>query len=267
MTTVHSTYRIEAEGLTDVGRRRQLNEDAILLDPAHRLFLLADGLGGHQAGEVASRLAVKTIREFSVRFDPAQDTWPVDIDPVRSDRANVLATGILMANRAIFDQGRKDPSRAGMATTLVALQIAGPAAVIAHVGDSRLYRIRDDKILQITEDHTVINELRRQNPFSDAALNEEDRSSRFRHVLTRSLGQEETVAVDLREEPLQDRDLFLICSDGLSNMVADDQILALIRQHADSLKQACRELVDEANRNGGKDNISCILVRCTLQPK
>ncbi len=267
MTPIYIPYQIEAEGLSDVGRKRQLNEDAILLDPEQRLYLLADGLGGHQAGEVASQLAVKTIREFLARFDPAEDTWPVEIDPARSDRANVLTTGIQMANRAIFNRGRNETAQAGMATTLVALQIVEQAAVITWVGDSRLYRIRDDKMLQITEDHSVINELRRHNHLSDAAAEQEDRSSRFRHVLTRALGQSETVAIDLREEPLQDRDLFLLCSDGLSNMVSDDRVLALIRQHSNSLKHACRELVDEANKNGGKDNISCILVRCTLPPK
>ena len=266
MTNIDTPYQIEAEGLTDVGRKRQLNEDAIRLDPEQRLYLLADGLGGHQAGEVASELAVETIRDFLARFNPLEDTWPVEIDPSRSDRANVLTTGIQMANRAIFSRGRKETSQAGMATTLVALQIVEQAAVIAHVGDSRLYRIRDDKMRQLTQDHNVINELRRQNRLSNDAAEQEDRSSRFRHVLTRALGQAETVAIDLREEPLQDRDLFLLCSDGLSNMVSDDRALALIRQ-ADHLSVACRALVDEANRNGGKDNISCILVRCTLRPK
>ncbi|MBI3994417.1 MAG: Stp1/IreP family PP2C-type Ser/Thr phosphatase [Nitrospirae bacterium] len=261
---MHSSYQIEAEGLTDVGRKRQINEDAILLTPEQHLYLLADGLGGHLAGEVASQLAVKTIRDFLSRFNPAEDTWPVDIDPSRSDAANALATGIQLANRTIFNQAGMTLSQNGMATTLAALRIVQDTAVIAHVGDSRLYRIRDDKILQLTEDHTVINELRRQNHLPADAAAQEDHSSRYRHVLTRALGQTEAARIDLREEPLRDRDFFLLCSDGLSNMVSDDRILILIHQRSDSLKAACQSLVDEANKNGGKDNISCILVRCTI---
>lgn len=263
------SYQVEAEGLSDVGRKRELNEDAILLDPQRQLFLLADGVGGHAAGEVASELAVKTIKDFLDRFNADEDTWPVEIDPARSDSANVLTAGVQLANRAIFHQGQEQASQTGMATTLVALYIVNDAAVIAHVGDSRLYRIRDNMIHPLTEDHTVVNELRYPNhhrrPSGTFPEAEKDGLSRFKHVLSRALGRIETVMIDSREEPLQDHDLFLLCSDGLSNLVRDDQVLTLIQRHGKNLKNSCQALVDKANRNGGKDNISCILVRCTLR--
>ena len=228
----------EKASLTDVGRQRQSNEDSFL--ERAPVFAVADGMGGARAGEVASRMAVEA-------FDaPAEDAAPEE----------ALRTVAREANRRIYEMAQGDSEHAGMGTTLTAAMVTGREVAVGHVGDSRLYRLRDGKLKRLTEDHSLVEELMRQGRLTP----EEAESHPQRSIITRALGPEPDVDVETFTHTARDGDVYLICSDGLSGMVLEDEIAEIIADSA-SLKEAAQRLVNAANKNGGKDNITVVLFR------
>jgi protein phosphatase len=252
--------RLNVAGSTDVGLKRTQNEDAFLLLPEEQLYCVADGMGGHASGEVASRLAVEEMAEFfrmTGRDDEA--TWPWREDPGRRRDENRVLTGVKLANLRIFERASSDERLRGMGTTLVCAHFerGAGAVVIGHVGDSRAYLWRGGTVRQLTEDHSLLNDYlkaRRLTP-------EEVESFPHKNVIVRALGMKDTVEVDLVRLALQEGDVVLLCCDGLSGMVSDQQLGELIRQHLGDLKAAAQALVDAANVAGGVDNITCVLAQ------
>ncbi len=247
-----------AHGETDVGRRRQVNEDHILA--AEPLFVVCDGMGGHKAGEVASSLAVEAIARFIERSEEDRElTWPYGFDPRLPYDGNRLRTAIKLANRTVFKHATSGEDYTGMGTTVAAILAAAgePCMTYAHVGDSRIYLMRGGVLRQLTRDDSWANLVAaggeaEATASADAAL---------RNVLTKALGAREEVEFDVGVQPLQDGDVVMLCSDGLTNMVADARIAELIAARASDLGVAGRALVAEANGHGGRDNISVILVQ------
>lgn len=247
MSAPAATLPLEFWGATDVGRRRENNEDAIACDEALGLALVADGMGGHLAGEVASGLAIVTVREA---LDAALSGGG-GIEPAAAVRA-----ALEQANREIHTRAGRDPICAGMGTTAALVLAHDGRMLIAHVGDSRVYRLRSGALEQLTTDHSLVQELIETGFLSE----EEARHSMNRNVITRALGIAAEVEVDLRTEPLEAGDLYLLCSDGLTDLVSDARIGELLRE-TDGGPAAARALVEEANACGGMDNVSVILVR------
>lgn len=233
--------RIAEEAVrTDTGRQRNANEDSLFTKAP--LFVVADGMGGAQAGEVASKAAV--------------ESFPQDLPAAPPEQ--VLEQTIAGANRTIHELARKDPSLAGMGTTTTAaiVDLEAEEVAIGHVGDSRAYRFRNGKFEQLTRDHSLVEEMRRKGQLTDEQAEDHPQRS----IITRALGPEPEVQVDLQTVPAQAGDVFLICSDGLTTML-DDETIARILSRATSLDAAVRALVDEANRAGGRDNITVVAFR------
>jgi protein phosphatase len=246
-----------AAALTDVGRKRSGNEDSFCVAPDLGLFVVADGMGGHAAGEVASRLAVTTIQEAMTRY---HDGTAVElVGPPASGlsaAANQLLSSIRLANEAIFDAATSRSDYEGMGTTVVAALGRGDTVTLAHVGDSRIYRVREGAIEQLSRDHSLV-----QEQVDDGVLTaEEAHTSHLRHLITRALGIKGAVDVDLAELPAHAGDVLLLCSDGLSDLVEDEEMLAAVREHGDPEK-ACQTLVDRANYRGGDDNITVLIIQ------
>lgn len=236
---------LRAAGRTDVGRRRRTNEDRFGADPSIGLFLVADGMGGHTAGQVASGIAIDAM-----------------LGAVREAAAGAslterLRAAVAVANEKIFRAATQRPELAGMGTTLVALLVQGGRAAVAHVGDSRVYRIRSGRIRQLTDDHSLVGELQRRGEISADAAREHP----HRHVLTRALGVRTEAEPDLGELTLEPGDVFVLCSDGLTQQVRDDEIAKAVTGDLD-LDVVCEGLVALANARGGDDNITTLLVRC-----
>jgi PPM family protein phosphatase len=224
--------------LTDVGRQRQSNEDSYL--DREPVFAVADGMGGARAGEVASRMAVEA-------FESAEP----------GDGPEELLRGVAReANRRIYEMAQSDSEHAGMGTTLTAAMVTGREVAVGHVGDSRLYRLRDGKLERLTEDHSLVEELVRQGRLTP----EEAETHPQRSIITRALGPEADVDVETFTHTGRTGDVYLICSDGLSGMVSEDEMAAIVRESL-SLKEAAYRLIDAANQNGGKDNITVVLFR------
>ncbi|HEU4706753.1 MAG TPA: Stp1/IreP family PP2C-type Ser/Thr phosphatase [Solirubrobacterales bacterium] len=233
--------RIAEEAVrTDTGRQRNANEDSFFA--AAPLFVVADGMGGAQAGEVASRAAAESFAGELPKAPPER----------------VLEETIEGANRTIHELARKDPGLAGMGTTTTAaiVDLDAEEVAIGHVGDSRAYRLRDGRLEQLTRDHSLVEEMRRKGQLTDAQAEDHPQRS----IITRALGPEPEVQVDLQTVPAQPGDVFLICSDGLTTML-DDERIARALSRATSLQSAVRALVDEANRAGGRDNITVVAFR------
>jgi protein phosphatase len=249
--------RYVAAAKSDVGRKRQGNEDSFCLAPEIGLYVVADGMGGHAAGEVASRLAVDAIREWMAKYLAGDETIAEATAPGGSTGAKFLLSSIRLANRVIFDAAQSRRDYAGMGTTVVAALTQGATVVLAHVGDSRIYRVRDGRIVQVSRDHSFV-----QQQLDRGVISVEDaQSSQYRHMITRALGLREAVEVDLAEESAEPGDFLLLCSDGLSDLLEDEEILAIVREHPIDLDRACRTLVDRANYKGGDDNITALLIR------
>jgi serine/threonine protein phosphatase PrpC len=230
----------ESAGRTDPGRVRRRNEDAFVLDPP--LFAVADGMGGAQAGEVASRLAAAAFREYH------------EADRLAPDQR--LQAIIQEANRRIFERARADSDVSGMGTTVTAALLTGRRLTLGHVGDSRAYRIRDGELEQLTEDHSLVGDLMRSGRLTP----EEADSHPQRSVITRALGTDPEVSIDTITVDAEPGDLFLLCSDGLTTMVTDEDILGILSA-APTLDDAARELVRAANTGGGEDNVTVVLFR------
>ncbi len=251
--------KIRYAAKTDVGMKRTHNEDYFSLIEDEQLFLVADGMGGHASGEVASKMAAETIGEFYQRTREDEDaTWPYKMDRSLSYIENRLVCGIKLANLRIFETSNRDIRYKGMGTTIVSCMVSGDKAYVGHVGDSRVYRIRAGAIQQITRDHSLLEDYKEAKP---DMTEEEERNFPHKNVITRALGMRETVQVDIKAHQIQSGDLFILCSDGLSGMVPDEQIL-YIASNAKSLERAVAELVDAANRSGGTDNVTTLLLQC-----
>lgn len=233
--------KLVAAGLTDVGRERDHNEDTFLVDQDHGLFLVADGMGGHRAGEVASALARDTVAD-SVRGSQTPS------------RLQALDQAIRLANSRVVQEGLQNRTRKGLGTTIVALVNDGDAIGIAHAGDSRCYLFRGGQLTRMTRDHSLIEELGGDDPAVHAAL------AGYSNVITRALGTAVDTVPELRREPAQKGDTYLLCSDGLSGVV-DDATIQKILTAEPALEAACQSLVDTANERGGPDNVSVVLVR------
>jgi serine/threonine protein phosphatase PrpC len=225
----------QVASVTDTGRRRRRNEDAFVVRPP--LFAVADGMGGAQAGEIASRLATEALHEQAAG----------------SGRERV-STLIQAANQRVYERSSADAAASGMGTTITVALVEDELVAIGHVGDSRAYLVRDGSLEQLTDDHSLVGELLRSGKLSP----EEAETHPQRSVITRALGTDPDVDVDTFSVETRPGDLFLICSDGLTSMVADEEILRTIEDHRHDLDRAARELVRIANRGGGEDNITVV---------
>lgn len=249
---------LEFGAATDVGRKRPHNEDSFCADPALGLFLVADGMGGHAAGEVASKTVADAIREFIVDTQNDRDkTWPFAIDPGLSYVGNRLRAAILVANRLLSRRISEDEELRGMATTLSAVLVNNKHVVVSNVGDCRAYLLRGGAIRQVTTDHSwVAEQVRAGLLTADAA-----RAHPWRSMVTRAVSGTTELVIDIVELELQSGDGLLLCSDGLHGQVTDGEMAALVGQHNGDLPGACRALIDAANDNGGPDNITAVLIR------
>ena len=237
-------------GLTDPGRVRDGNEDCIATRPDIGLAILADGMGGHLAGEVASRMAVDIVtRHFAETSNPA--SW------VNGDAGDAIGQAIHEANLAIFEAARAKPEYAGMGSTIVVALFAADRMWVGHVGDSRLYRLRAGLLSQLTQDHSVIQELVNRGLFTL----EEARQTVAKNLVTRALGVEAGISPDISAQTTQPDDVYLLCSDGLNEVLTDAEIAAVLAEPASELAIVAQRLVDRANDRGGPDNISVILAR------
>jgi protein phosphatase len=249
-----------AAGLTDVGRQRKHNEDTVLIRPELGLFAVADGMGGHNAGDVASKLAATSLGNFFEATHTATGVAPVDLPEDYDDLAPAarrLAAGVRKANHDVFTISSTYQQHHGMGSTMVAIHLRETGEIhIGHVGDSRAYRIRDGEILQLTRDHSLINDALEMKP--DLLPDEIARLPK--NIITRALGMKDAVKVDIRSERAEPGDVYMLCSDGLTGMVPDQQILEVVGL-TDDPQEACELLIAEANDAGGTDNISALIIR------
>jgi protein phosphatase len=249
--------KLEVVGLTDTGRVRTQNEDSIGDNVEIGASVLADGMGGYKGGEVASAIAINTIMdELSQTIGKLT---PGDSDPETgyANESIAVRDAIIKANDTIYQTAQSQPQYQGMGTTIVMGIFYDNRMTIAHVGDSRMYRFRHDNLEQITSDHSLLQELVDRGFYTE----DEAKQSLNKNLVTRALGIEPTVAVDLKEDMTLPGDIYLLCSDGLSDMVEDEDIYLTIKSFGANLEETAKQLVDQANSNGGKDNISVILAK------
>jgi protein phosphatase len=255
---IEARMKLQYAGATHVGMKRDHNEDNLLLLPEQNLFIVADGMGGHSSGEVASKIAVDTLKSFFEDTVGDDDvTWPFKIDRAVSYDQNRMTAGVKLANRNIFEASQSDARYKGMGTTCVGMLWVDDKAIVGHVGDSRCYRIRGDEIKQITEDHSLLNDYKK----IQALTPEEEAAFQYKNIIVRALGMKEAVAVDIEQEEPEEGDILLICSDGLSGEVTDPKMLELVNKYKDDLDGGVQALIKTACDNGGKDNVTVILVK------
>jgi serine/threonine protein phosphatase PrpC len=244
---------------SDPGLRRSSNEDSHRCRTDLGLFIVADGMGGHVAGEIASRMAVEAIESF---IEETQEidrnrTWPFPFEPALSLAANRLKAAFRLANRRIASAMAESQELRGMATTASAVLLSGADACVAHVGDSRVYVLRDGELRQITDDHSWVEEQVRAGTLTATAA----RQHPWRNVVTRALSGGEDPEVDVTQITPAAGDRYLLCSDGLFGVVADDRIAAILGDAQASLEQICGQLIDAANAGGGPDNITALVLQ------
>ena len=243
--------------LTDMGRVRNNNEDAIAADLDIGLLILADGMGGYNAGEIASGIAIATITDTAHREWKNLKHGEVDPETGYTVEALMLKGAVEAAHTSIYHVSQTQPQCAGMGTTIVGVLLHDDRMSIAYVGDSRLYRFRQKTLEQITRDHSLIEELIARGHYT----REEAAKLVRKNIVTRALGVEPDVAVDIIEDVVDVGDILLMCSDGLTDMVPDETIGLTLGKYADNLELAAKELVGLALENGGKDNVSVVLAR------
>jgi PPM family protein phosphatase len=243
---------------TDVGRKRKGNEDSLFVNPEQKLFVVADGMGGHAAGEVASKIAVDSINEFVCLTGGDEEiTWPFGLDENISYDGNRLKTAIRYANRKVLEATRERSDYEGMATTVAAVIVDGSQANLGHVGDSRCYLLRNGQLSQLTSDHSWVNEQIQSGVISP----DQARSHPLRNVVTRALGGKSDLVVDMQTYSMLPGDVLLLCSDGLTTMLPDDDIVRILAVATSDLEQAGKDLVAAANARGGEDNITVVLIQ------
>jgi serine/threonine protein phosphatase PrpC len=247
--------RLRFVGLTDTGKVREHNEDTIAYDADIGLLVLADGMGGYNAGEVASGIAVKTIVNLVREQVEREDMNVQDRDSGLSRPAIILRDAIHRANKIIYQTARTQPQCEGMGTTVVAALFFDNKITVAHVGDSRLYRQRNDKLEQVTMDHSLLQELVDRGFYSAEGA----QRAANKNYVTRALGVEPNVDVEIQDVAVQKGDAYMLCSDGLSDMVEDDDIHLTINTFGDNLDTVAKQLIQLANDNGGRDNVSVVM--------
>lgn len=248
--------KIEIAGLTDTGQLREHNEDSIATEASIGLAVLADGMGGHQAGEVASQIAVEAVTEKLNRYLQAREANPIE-DDTNDHYVEKLVEAVEDANAQILRIAEERPECRGMGATIVAAFFKNDQFSVAHLGDSRMYRLRGDTLEQITEDHSLVQELVRQGMLTP----EEAQGSLNKNLITRALGIEDNVTPDVSQGKTEEGDLYLLCSDGLTDVVDDEQIRQTLHDANGKLQECASTLVNMANEAGGPDNISVVLVR------
>ncbi len=239
-------------GLTDKGLKRENNEDYISLPNENegiKLFILADGLGGVNAGEVASKTATKIVRDY-IR------SHFIEIERNKEELERIIKDSIIEANKKIIELGKSNPDYKGMGTTLIVVLIYRGRIHIGHVGDSRVYRLRQNIFRQITKDHSYVQELVKQGTISQ----EEAKTHPQKNILLKAIGGDEEIKPDVITKGFVKGDIILMCSDGLTNLVDDKYIYEIIMQNMYDVNVACKKLIDKANRNGGLDNVSAIII-------
>jgi protein phosphatase len=249
---------IESFGVTDIGRRRQLNEDAMLIDEKSGLYVVADGMGGHNAGEVASRLAVETVSNFVRRSGADEEiTWPYGVDPAISINANRLRTAIMLANKRVWKEADNREDYTGMGTTIVAGLAEEEGLILCGAGDSRAYRLRGEAFDQITVDDSWV-----QVALSEGLLQPDEAENHpMKNIITKAVGAKQNIELTVQEETLEDGDLYLLCTDGLHGMLTQTRIVEILNEKKGELEEAVGSLVAAANENGGKDNITAVVLR------
>jgi PPM family protein phosphatase len=252
------SYQLIAVGHSDVGRQRQNNEDSFLMLNHHQLWVVADGMGGHAAGQIASQIAVDEIAHFltSSIYEP-NFRWPFEHELHLSIQENALSNAIRTANLRIYNRSLKDPKCFGMGTTVITALYAQGNLWLASVGDSRCYCYRDQKLQQLTIDHSLYNHLVHQLKMSP----QEAREKAGSNVIIRAVGLEDDVLVDVQHLAVQDHDLYLLCSDGLTDLVDHHQIIQTIEQYKHALDILVQTLINLANYAGGNDNITVIVIQ------
>jgi len=242
---------------TDKGRKRLLNEDSLYCNIEMGLFVVADGMGGHRAGEVASKIAVETIAEnLRATMSSENNSALGEYHKEFSRETNKLADSIRLANCKIYKTAQKSPEYYGMGATIASVLLSSNIMSVAYVGDSRIYLIRDKSINQLTTDHSLVSEQLKMGLISEG----EAKESRLRNVITRALGMEMSVEIELDEQVILNNDYILMCSDGLYDMVEDGEILSTVLRFSKKPQEACDRLVELSNDHGGRDNISVILL-------
>jgi len=250
---------VEVAGKTDVGCVRTNNEDNFGFDSRHGIFVVCDGMGGQAAGEVASKMGVDILLDY---FRNQAAVGKLSTNGKNSSLgARSLASAIQLANKTIFQAGKENNGRNGMGTTVVAALVRGNSLAIAHVGDSRIYLVRQGTIQQLTQDHSLVMEQVRRGYITL----EQAQKSEMQNIILRALGSEEVVEADIEDLVTVPGDVLLMASDGLTRYVQDEEILEIVQRPV-GLQQACSELVKAAKDRGGDDNITCLLVRIVDRP-
>ncbi len=249
---------IEAFGRTDVGRRRKVNEDSFLVAPDSHLYAVCDGMGGHNAGEVASRMAIETLAAFVERSGVEKEiTWPWGLDANLSFDANRLKTAIRLANSRVFQSADGSEELTGMGTTVVAALVSGNTMTLGSAGDSRCYLLREGQFRQLTQDDSWVSAA-----LGEGILNSDDVERHpLRNVITKAVGARDSIDLEVIEQTFQAGDVALLCSDGLHGMVGDEEIARLLGPGSGSLEEMTADLVGAANEAGGRDNVSAVLLR------
>jgi PPM family protein phosphatase len=247
--------KVRLVGETHIGKVREHNEDTIAFDPEIGLLVVADGMGGYNAGEVASGIAVKTIVNLVRESIEREDLRAHDSETGMSRPSIILRDAIHRANKIIYQTARTQPQCEGMGTTVVSALFFDNKMAIAHVGDSRMYRLRSDKFEQVTMDHSLLQELVDRGFYSA----EEAQRAANKNYVTRALGVEPNVEVEIQEVPVHKGDFYVLCSDGLSDMVEDDDIHLTISTFGDNLDTVAKQLIQLSNDNGGRDNVSVVM--------
>lgn len=252
---------IEMAALSDPGMVRALNEDSIFISVETGLAILADGMGGYSAGEVASAMVIETISTELLASLPKLRDRP--LDEATPDLHEDIEFTVGRANAAIHQKSHSDPDCEGMGSTLVVAALLDGQITVGHVGDSRLYRFRDNTLEQVTRDHSWLDEQLAMGVISA----EQAMASRYKNIVTRGMGIEEEVEVEIHDYPIQDGDIYLLCSDGLSDMIEDTGVEKILAESGSDLELSARRLIDQANENGGRDNVSVILIRSNAPAK
>lgn len=253
-----------AAGLSDVGLQREHNEDSYCVLSNHRLFVVADGMGGHRAGDIASRMATSEMTAYfnaaSIDDQPALDTKDEAGEALAVDQQR-LVSAVKLANQRIFQASTRNRSVQGMGTTIVGALFNrdDQEMHVVHVGDSRAYRVRAGDITQLTRDHSLLNDYLLVMP----NLSDAQKERLPNNVITRALGMQEKVAVDLSVDAASAGDVYVLCSDGLNGMVSDERILDIVHRAGADVEAAAQGLVAEANQNGGEDNVTVVVIRIT----
>ena len=248
---------MQSVGRTHVGLHRAANEDSILLMPGVGLFAVADGMGGHRGGEMASAITVSTVLETITDKVNNLTSDETDNDTGYSSESLIVQEEINLANKNVHDSSETNAQYRGMGTTIVVVLFYDNRFTVAHVGDSRLYRLRNGELEQITRDHSLMREMIDRGLYTP----EEARKSLNKNLITRAIGIDSKVQIDIQEDVAMVNDIYLLCSDGVTDMIEDDLIKSVMIENSENLEKAASEMIRLANEHGGKDNISALLAK------